>query len=444
LMPQETPAEARRGERALTRDDREEVQQALQWEGFYDGAIDAAFGPGTRSAMRSYQSAKGYDPTGILTTRQRAALLKSYREALADLGMQMVDNARAGIRIRLPMGMVEFARDDPPFVQYDSTTDHGVRVLLISQKGDQTTLFGLYDVMQTLEIVPMEGRRNRDSDSFVLTGRNATLHSYTYARLVNGTVKGFTLAWKPRDEDLMQRAVQIMRDTFDPYGNGALDETLGATTEDQNIDLMSGLEIRRPEISRSGFYVDGAGTVLTTSQVLEQCKRLTIGDDFEADVAARDDALGLAVLRPRQSLTPIAYAAFQTGAPRLQSDVSVAGFSYGDVLDLPVLTYGKLAQLKGLQGETDVSRLALDALPGDAGGPVFDRTGAVMGVLLPREDGNRKLPEDVSFAASIPAIAEFLSANAVKMAASDRTGAMDPEDLTKLAADMTVRVSCWN
>ena len=37
----------------------------------------------------------------------------------------------------------------------------GVRVLLISQSGDQGTLFGLYDIMQTLEIVPMEGPRDR-------------------------------------------------------------------------------------------------------------------------------------------------------------------------------------------------------------------------------------------------------------------------------------------
>ncbi|MDY6860591.1 MAG: peptidoglycan-binding protein, partial [Pseudomonadota bacterium] len=102
------------------------------------------------------------------------------------------------------------------------------------------------------------------------------------------------------------------------------------------------------------------------------------------------------------------------------------------------------ADLRGLSGEETVSRLSLDAMPGDMGGPVFDATGAVLGVLVPAAGGARSLPGDVSFAATVPAIAEFLSANGLQMSASDNTGALDPADLAARAADMTVLVSCWN
>ncbi|MEX0370656.1 MAG: peptidoglycan-binding domain-containing protein, partial [Tateyamaria sp.] len=74
----ETPAEAQRSERALTRDEREALQVALKWAGTYQGAIDGAFGRGTRNAMAQWQEQKGFDVTGILTTQQRAALLKDY------------------------------------------------------------------------------------------------------------------------------------------------------------------------------------------------------------------------------------------------------------------------------------------------------------------------------------------------------------------------------
>ncbi|WP_212524440.1 serine protease [Actibacterium sp. MT2.3-13A] len=444
ILPDETPAEARRSEAQLTREEREELQQALQWEGFYESAIDGDFGRGTRAAMADWQAARGHEPTGVLTARQRHELVSGYRETLARLGMRTVTEARAGIQIDLPAGLVDFARYEAPFVHYEGKGDSGVRVLLISQSGDQGTLYGLYDIMQTLEIVPLKGRRERNSSDFVLTGQSDTLHSYTYAALSDGAVKGFTLVWRPEDARLMNRAARMMRESFVALPGAVLPDLAGEAGEEQRVDLMAGLEIRTPAVARTGFYVDERGAVLTTTEVLDQCARLTIADEYEAEVAARDDALGLAVLRPRQTLAPLAHAAFQTATPRLQSDVAVAGFSYGGVLDQPVLTYGTLADLRGLNGEDGVQRLSLAALPGDAGGPVFDATGAVMGVLLARADGARQLPQDVSFAASVPAIADFLSVNGVTVEAAEPAAQIAPEMLALKAADMTVLVSCWN
>ncbi|WP_245848316.1 trypsin-like peptidase domain-containing protein [Actibacterium ureilyticum] len=443
-LPDETPAEARRSERDLPREARMRLQEALQWEGFYDAAIDGAFGPGTRRAMAAYQTAMGLEPTGILTTKQRAALLKGMDDALAQLGMRVVEDTTAGVSLSMPAAMVAFDRYEAPFAHYTAKDGSGVQVLLISQAGNQDTLYGLYDIMQTLEIVPVDGARERGRNSFELTGQSAALHSYTFARLDGDEIKGFTLAWPPGDEKLMQHAVKVMRDSFAPVAGVVLGDSVGHTTESQAVDLVSGLQVRRPTVTGSGFYVNGNGAVLTTTEVLGQCTRVTIADEYEAEVAARDDLLGLAVLTPKQPLAPPAYAAFRASVPRLNSDVAVAGFPYGGALDLPVLTFGQLADLRGLRGEDELQRLALAATPGDAGGPVFDTQGAVMGVLLAPDTGAQQLPGDVSFAAKVPAIADFLSAHGVTPAAAESAAALAPEDLTGLAADMTVLVSCWN
>ncbi|KAJ54209.1 hypothetical protein ACMU_03745 [Actibacterium mucosum KCTC 23349] len=443
-LPDESPREARQSEGRMTRDEKMALQEALQWEGFYKAAIDGAYGPGTRRSMREYQAAMGYEATGVLTTRQREELMANYRAVFAKLGLAEVEEAEAGIRVTMPTGLVKFSRYEAPFVHFDSATDDGVRVLLISQRGDQATLFGLYDIMQTLEIVPLNGARERKSNSFTLTGQSPSLNSYTYAATDDGFVKGFTLIWKPGDEKLMQKTVQIMRESFAPYGDIALDETLGDPNAVQGLDLLSGLDIRRPELSRSGFFVDATGSVLTTTDVLSQCARVTIGEEEEADIVARNDALGLALLSPRNGLAPLSHAAFLSATPRLKSEVAVAGFSYEDVLDEPVVTYGRLADVKGLAGEDSINRLELAALPGDAGGPVLDVSGAVLGLLMPATQGARQLPGDVSFASNVPTIAGFLSENGVTFAAADGAGALHPVELTALAADMTVRVSCWN
>jgi len=444
LVPaEETLAESRAAERLLTREERTEIQEALQWEGLYTAAIDASFGPGTRRAIGDWQISRGFEPTGVLSTAQRRELIDGWREVLTSLGMRRTFDQEAGIEMELPTALVEFARYEAPFAHYDAKDGGGVRVLLISQSGDEGTLFGLYDILQTLEIVPLDGPRERGPRSFTITGANEEIVSTTYAELAGGAVKGFMLVWPAGDEKRRTRALEAMRASFTP--TAAVLPDLPLADAAQGADLLSGLSIRRPERVRSGFYVSLDGKVVTSAEAVAACGRVTLNDSIEARVTASDAGLGVALLSPAEALVPIRFARLQSGTPRLQTDVAVAGFPYGDALSLPTLTYGRLAALNGLSGEEDVKRLALDAEAGDTGGPVFDATGSVMGVLLPRAaDGARQLPPDVSFAVDAAALAVFLSQNGVTPAASDAVEPVAPEDLTVLAADMTVLVSCWN
>ena len=438
----ETPAEARSSESLLTRDERAALQEALRWAGFYTGPIDAAFGRGTRSSMADWQAANGHDTTGILTTRQRAELLNQYNAVLDGLGLQTVRDDAAGIEIEMPTELVAFDRYEPPFVHYAAKADIDARVLLISQTGTEATLAGLYDIMQTLEIVPETGPRTLETDAFTLIGEGALSISHTQAWLQDGEIKGFTLVWPAGDEERRTRLLGRMQDSFARL-DGVLDPAEGSDAM-QGIDLVSGLEIRKPRLNRSGFYVDRNGAVLTTADVVNGCRRITIDDDHEAEVATRDDGLGIAVLRPLERLAPVAIAAFQQAIPRLRSDIAVAGYSYGGVLGAPTLTFGQLEDLQGLNGEDEIKRLSLNALDGDAGGPVVDAGGAVLGMLLPHSNGDRRLPEGVSFAADGAVLKRLLQDAGITPTATSEIGQMAPEALTSQTAGMTVLVSCWD
>ncbi|MDR9393003.1 MAG: serine protease [Roseovarius sp.] len=440
--PLETRREARASERLLTRDERFELQTALKWAGFYDGAIDAAFGRGTRAAMRRWQQDNGYEGTGILTTRQRAELLEQYNAVLDGLGLRTVRDDDAGIAIRLPTEVVAFDRYAPPFAHYTATGDIDARVLLISQRGDENTLAGLYDVMQTLEIVPRAGPRTLDGDTFTLIGEGPLFVSHTQAWLKQGEIKGFTLVWPAGDEERRTRLLGAMQESFTRL-DGALDPTAGSGKE-QSVDLVAGLDVRKPRLSRSGFYVDRAGTVVTTADAVQGCARITIEEEYEARVAAEDSAAGIAVLRPVQALAPLSIAAFQQAVPRLRSEVAVAGYSYGGVLGAPTLTFGQLADLRDLDGDESRKRLELAALEGDAGGPVLDAGGAVLGMLLPETRDKRRLPEDVSLAADAAVVQEVLAQAGISPAATSQVGQVSPEALTEQAKGMTVLVSCWD
>ena len=442
-IPDETLREAQSSEQALSRDEKRLLQTALQWAGFYEGAIDGLYGRGTRRSMSAWQEANNHETTGVLTTGQRAELIGAYNAILDGMGLQRMRDDASGIEMVIPTGVVKFTEYEPPFARFDASGDVAAQVLLISQPGDQTRLFGLYEILQTLEIIPTDGPRQRRDRSFVIEGANSEIHSYTSVVLENGEIKGFTLVWPSGDDERRRRVLAEMQASFTTV-DGVLDPALAQPDEDQAIDLLAGLEIRKPIRDRSGFYINGSGEVLTTVEAVDQCTSLTLRLQHDASVVHRDDTLGLAVLRPDTALAPSAVAEFQTGVPRLQADVAVAGFPYGNVLTTPALTFGKLADIRGLNGEDEVKRLSIFAQPGDAGGPVYDNGGAVLGMLLPKTQVNgQALPPEVSFSIDADQIVASLNDAGIAIETTDSVAYMTPEALTLMAADMTVLVSCW-
>ncbi|MGI9369792.1 MAG: serine protease [Ruegeria sp.] len=438
----ETRAEALQNERLLTAQERKELQIALQAAGFYNSTIDGAFGAGTRRSMESWQSFNGYETTGVLTTAQRKALMDEYNQPLISVGMERYIDPSAGIELDLPMGAVHFDRYEAPFAHFTSTTDLGARVLLISQEGSSATLRALYEVMQSLEIVPLEGPRERRGDSFTIEGRGKGIVSYTQAALEDGKIKGFTLVWPEGDEARRARVLAAIKNSYTTTG-GVLDAGAGADAE-QRIDLVSGLEIRKPRLSRSGFFADASGVVLTVTEVANECTRVTLDDDQELQVAWNDTESGIAVLRPGTALAPMSVAEFSASLPRISSEVAVAGFSYEGALGAPTLTYGQIADVRGLNGEDGVNRLDLRAQPGDAGGPVFDETGTVVGMLLPAKTDNRTLPDNVSLAASAEILNNVLSKAGLTGKSAEAQTQISPNELGRRATGMTVLVHCWD
>ncbi len=440
----ETPAEAKRSEAALSRDDRIALQSGLAWYGFYASALDGAIGPGTRKSMAAWQEANGLEATGILTSRQRATLVANAAADKAEFGFETVTEAESGIEITLPLALVAFDHYEPPFVHFAEKNGSGLRVILISQPGDAAALSGLYDVLQTLAVVPHEGERSKAERSFTISGQSESVQSYAYAEAAKGAIRGYLVVWKPEDAARMERILPVLKASFRPVGDKALDPGLVPLDAATKAGLLAGLEVRKPKLSRSGFFVDQGGAVLTTAEAVASCGKVTLEGSTPAAVKAVDAATGLALLLPSAAVSPPAVALFQSGAERIGAEISVAGYSYEDKLPAPVLTFGVLADSAGLNGEAGVKRLEIPVLAGDAGGPVLDGSGAVIGMLLPRlSEADRKLPAGVEFAASKPVIAAFLAGQGIVAKEAIQTEIATPDALNAAALGMTVLVSCW-
>lgn len=441
--PGESKSEARASEADLSKDDKRDLQVALKWAGVYSGAIDGLYGRGTRASMAAWQAANQYPETGILTTSQRAELLAAYNAILDGMGLQVVQDDASGIRMQMPMGVVEFTRYDAPFARFGPYGDMDAQVLMISQAGDEQTLAGLFEIMQTLEIVPTEGPRGLSKNAFVLEGISDSIHSYTEAKLSKGEIKGFTLVWPAGDDKRRSRVLQEMVDSFERI-DGTLDPNLITPGAEQATDMVSGLAIRKPLRSRTGFYAGTGGEIVTSADLIADCGRITVNGDTDVTVTYSDATTGIAVLTPTEALSPRAQAQFQSSVPRLQSKIALAGFPYGGVLPTAAMTFGTLADLRGLDGDTAINRLTLVSEPSEIGGPVFDNGGRVIGMLLPPiSPSGKQLPKDVAFSISSTVITQALTDTGIAHQVTDAADYMTAEDITSQAAKMTVLARCW-
>ena len=446
IEPDETLREARASESELSRDERMTLQEALKWYGFYTSGIDGAFGQGTRASMSAWQEASGFEPTGVLTARQRATLVTAHAADLAEFGFESVTEAEAGIEITLPLSLVAFDHYEPPFVHFAEKDGSGLRVLLISEPGGPEALAGLYDILQTLEAVPETGDRSLGETSFTIQGASSKLESRAFAETRDGMVKGYLAVWNPADAARMERILPVLQSSFRAVGGKALDPGLVPMEEAALSGMLSGLELRKPARVASGVFVDEIGHVATALANVAGCAKVTIGAETAAEVVAEDAVAGLALLTPKAALAPRAVARLATASPRSGAEISVAGFSYGDRLPAAVLTFGTFEAAEGVMGEPGQARLLAPVMAGDMGGPVLDSGGGVLGVLIPvPADAGRQLPEGMALAADAASLGALVQGAGLVMTAGPAASGTPatPDALNAAALGMTVQVSCW-
>lgn len=442
---EETLPQAMAAEAALTPSERMDIQRAMQFFGAYAGTIDGSFGKGTRASMATWQGQNGYQATGVLTSAQRKALIEGWQAEQKALGLATLTEPEAGITIDMPMGLVAFDHYEPPFVAYQATGNSGYQAFLISRRGDQSALGALYARVQAMTGVPNKGDRSLDASGFVVNGQGTDSSAFVEARLEGGMIKGFGLIWPNADAERAAKVLKAMQTSFAPVEGAVLDETLGEPSSTSAADLTSGLDVRRPILSRTGVFIDGAGHVLTAADTVKSCGKITLNLEDEVTVDIADAETGLAVLTPAQALAPAAFAQLSPTLPAKDASVTVAGYSYGDRLTEPVITAGTFAEGQGLDGNRDVERLTMATLDGDAGGAVLDGAGRMVGLLIPPQTPSGKtLPADVSLALQSATVARVLEANSMPLPTAPADAkALAPEDLATQARKMTVLVSCW-
>lgn len=443
--PAETAEAARADEATLDQAALEDIQRALTFAGLYHSPIDGRFGRGTRSAISEWQAQNGAAPIGYLTARQRAALIQPWQAEESAVGMVPVTEPEAGISTSLPFGLVEFDRYDPPFVRYRARGNSGFEILLISSPGtDDAALAVLGARIAALGLIPPGGTNAIRNGTLAISGQDAATMGIAEARVSGEATKGFLISG-PVDQELrLTRVAAAISANFTALDDAVLDENMGLPSTVSAEDLTQGIDERMPDLAQSGLYLDGSGRVLTSLSGLKGCGNLLIDRRHSASIVWSDEAEGIAVLAPDDRLAPIRVARLAAALPAAPAELTIGGYPYGDRLSAPVVTTAALVETVGLDGEANRARLVFPAKEGDSGSAVLDRSGAVIGLVLPRsDDGGRALPADTSFMVPAPVLMRALNATEfAPSAAPAQSTSLAPEDLAAEARGLAALVTC--
>lgn len=199
----------------------------------------------------------------------------------------------------------------------------------------------------------------------------------------------------------------------------------------------------------SGFVV-GPYSVVTNNHVVDGCNQFKVRRDvttYTATLRASTSRSDLALLSIGSPLANI--PSIRAGAA-LGEDVMIAGHPLSGILatDL-IVTSGQVNSLAGLGNDPTFLQISAPVQPGNSGGPVIDRSGAVVGVVVSKVNVEKlakvtgDMAQNVNFAIKPEVLRMFLDANRVQYKVAPLGKRLDGVDLAERARAFTVQVLCY-
>lgn len=205
--------------------------------------------------------------------------------------------------------------------------------------------------------------------------------------------------------------------------------------------------------SGTGFVVSANGHIVTNHHVIEGCSDLKGNLTGEAAMVLRvvssDANNDLALLQSPSTATFKEYARIRDRSIRSGDSVVAIGFPFHGLLtsDFTVTT-GIVSSLSGMRNDSRFLQISAPVQPGNSGGPLFDTTGQIVGVVTGKLDGLRvavatgSIPENINFAIKTGALRDFLDNSVVPYQTAEPKGELKTTDIAGNARAYTMLISC--
>ena len=225
------------------------------------------------------------------------------------------------------------------------------------------------------------------------------------------------------------------------------------------------------ESSGSGFLISKLGHVVTNNHVVAGCKRVLVGDNpnqlVATSVLETDSSNDLALLRINatelsaansegliRKLGPNNAPLSSISLLRLKNvelgeEILVAGYPYGEIFSNTIkVTKGIVSAIRGIGDDSSQFQVDAAVQPGNSGGPIYDKNGNVVGVVVAQLNklkiakATGSLPENVNFGIKGSTVRQFLNSAGLPTKSHERLETLSNRDLAKIAKSQTLIVIC--
>jgi hypothetical protein len=241
--------------------------------------------------IKAFQRRNNGKETGILTDQERAALAEAAKPKQAAAGWRVIDDSATGARLGVPEKLVPKTSTTRTGSRWSSA---GGQVVIETFRLHEASLPALFD--QDKRLARREiGSSNLESDSFVITGQQGLKKFVERAQTSGGEVRGVTMLYDQATEGTVAPIALAVADTFDGFPDPA---SLPVAGRKRGVEYGSAV------------VVGGSGDLVTTAQVTDECRSITIPGYGHAARIAADATSGLALLRlyGARGLTPVPFA----------------------------------------------------------------------------------------------------------------------------------------
>ena len=343
---------------ALPEATRKAAQEALVWLGLYVGVNDGDFGKRTRDAILAFQTSLKAPADGTLSTLELKALHASRPEGARRSGFPGVSEPKSGAKIGSPAKLLS-ARGGAR-LDFASNADADLGALYARLSAATPTRKIAYKAI-------------KPDAFFVVSGQDGPVKFYTRFDknpTANPPIRGFTFAYPASQTAALDRIAIAIANSFEPFPESAAAPAAGAAAPPASSAAPPPAV---PQPAATALVV-APGKALTALRA-NDCPNPTVGGK-PVRIERADSATGLAMLAGDFAANG---EAPRFGAPA--QDLLILGFAGERLAASPASFAGGEAQ--------PVVTAAVERSA--SGGPVFDRSGALVGLLAPIADEPRRV-----------------------------------------------------
>jgi S1-C subfamily serine protease len=231
--------------------------------------------------------------------------------------------------------------------------------------------------------------------------------------------------------------------------------SLASESARRRSSAVTKAESTGPQLSSTGsaFPITRTGMLLTNYHVVKGCDevRIRLGSSVVGSVrvVTSDETNDLALLKANTTFAQV--VALRSGTNiRPADDVVAVGFPLAGLLaDQPNVTTGTVSALAGLGNDSRYLQISSPVQPGNSGGPLFDLSGHLVGVVtetldalvMAKEGGT--IPQNVNFALTSSVVRGFLDAYSISYGTARSDSVLSKATVAERGRAMTFRVDCW-